>query len=124
MGLHRIRHLLPLSGLCAYISLREDESTRYIHITNRKRVRWQRQHVHCRQDTQNRRYFIHINIAAKLGGCLFRYVSGIRVGKNCAPLLAKLFLYLYECEFLDSMISSGHGRLVTLFSCVTDTWMI
>ena len=29
----------------------------------------------------------------------------------CAPLLADLFLYSYENEFLDNMIRSGHRRL-------------
>ena len=28
----------------------------------------------------------------------------------CAPLLADLFLYWYENEFLDNMIRSGHRR--------------
>ena len=30
---------------------------------------------------------------------------------NCALLLADLFLYSYENEFLDDMIRSGHRRL-------------
>ena len=33
------------------------------------------------------------------------------MGTNCAPLLADLFLYSYENEFLDNMIRSGHRRL-------------
>ena len=32
---------------------------------------------------------------------------------NCAPLLADLFLYSYESEFLDSMIRGGHRKLAT-----------
>ena len=35
---------------------------------------------------------------------------------NCAPLLADLFLYSYENEFLDNMIRSGHKRLAKPFS--------
>ena len=33
------------------------------------------------------------------------------MGTNCTPLLADLFLYSYESEFLDSLVRSGHMRL-------------
>ena len=35
---------------------------------------------------------------------------------NCAPLLADLFLYSYENEFLDNMITGGHRRLAMSFN--------
>ena len=35
---------------------------------------------------------------------------------NCAPLLADLFLYSYENEFLDNMVRSGHRRLARSFN--------
>ena len=35
---------------------------------------------------------------------------------NCAPLLADLFLYLYESDLSDSLIRSGHRKLARLFS--------
>ena len=38
------------------------------------------------------------------------------MGTNCAPLLADLFLYFYENEFLDNMIRSGHRRLARSFN--------
>ena len=47
---------------------------------------------------------------------LFRQVIGIPMGTNCAPLLADLFLYSYENEFLDDMIRSGHRRLARSFN--------
>ena len=50
------------------------------------------------------------------GGRLFRQVIGIPMGTNCAPLLADLFLYSYENEFLDNMIRSGHRRLARSFN--------
>ena len=46
----------------------------------------------------------------------FRQVTAIPMGTNCAPLLADVFLYLYENEFLDNMIRSGHRRPVRLFN--------
>ena len=33
------------------------------------------------------------------------------MGTNCAPLLADLFLYSHENEFLDNMIRNGHKKL-------------
>ena len=60
--------------------------------------------------------FLIDNIFVQFGRCLFRQMIGIPMGTNCAPLLADLFLYSYENEFLDNMIRSGHrnlpGRLI------------
>ena len=44
------------------------------------------------------------NIYVRFGGQLFRQMVGIPMGTNCAPLLADLFLYSYENEFLDKLI--------------------
>ena len=38
------------------------------------------------------------------------------MGTNCGRLLADLFLYSYENEFLDNMIRSGHRRLAMSFN--------
>ena len=38
------------------------------------------------------------------------------MGTNCAPLLADLFLYSYESEFLDNMIRGGHRKLARSFN--------
>ena len=51
------------------------------------------------------------NIFVQFGGRLFRQVIGIPMGTNCAPLLADLFLYSYENEFLDNMIRVATGDL-------------
>ena len=55
------------------------------------------------------------NIFVHFGGCLFHQMIGILMGTNCAPLLADLFLYSYENEFLDNMIRSGHRILARSF---------
>ena len=60
--------------------------------------------------------FLIVNIFVQFGGRLFRQVIGIPMGTNCAPLLADLFLYSYENEFLDNMIRSGHRRLARSFN--------
>ena len=60
--------------------------------------------------------FLIDSIFVQFGGRLFRQVIGIPMGTNCAPLLADLFLYSYENEFLDNMIRSGHRRLARSFN--------
>ena len=37
------------------------------------------------------------------------------MGMNCAPLLADLFLYSYENEFLESVVRGGHMKLARSF---------
>ena len=60
--------------------------------------------------------FLIDNIFVKFGGCLFRQVIWIPMGTNCASLLADLFLYSYESEFLDNMIRGGHRKLARSFN--------
>ena len=60
--------------------------------------------------------FLIDNIFVKFGGCLFRQVIGIPMGTTCAPLLADLFLYSYESEFLDNMIRGGHRKFARSFN--------
>ena len=62
--------------------------------------------------------FLADNIFVKLKGSLFRQVIGIPMGRNCTPLLADLFLYSYESEFLDNLVRSGHRRLARSFATV------
>ena len=55
-------------------------------------------------------------LIVQFGGCLSRQVIGIPMRMNCAPLLADLFLYSYENEFLDNIIRGGHRRLARSFN--------
>ena len=48
--------------------------------------------------------FLIDNIFVSFGGILFQQVVGIPMGTNCAPLLADLFLYSYESEFLQKLV--------------------
>ena len=60
--------------------------------------------------------FLVDNIYVKFGGQLFRQMVGIPMGTNCAPLLADLFLYSYENEFLDKLIKEGKRKLARKFN--------
>ena len=60
--------------------------------------------------------FLVDNICVRFGGQLFRQMVGIPMGTNCAPLLADLFLYSYENEFLDKLIKEGKRKLARKFN--------
>ena len=53
---------------------------------------------------------------AGFGGQLFRKMVGIPMGTSCAPLLADLFLYSYENEFLDKLVKEGKRKLARKFN--------
>jgi hypothetical protein len=48
--------------------------------------------------------FLIDNIFVSFGGILFQQVVSIPMGTKCAPLLADLFLYSYESEFLQKLV--------------------
>ena len=52
----------------------------------------------------------------QFGWRLSGLMTGIPMGTNYAPLLADLFFYSYENEFLDNMIRSGYRRLARSFN--------
>ena len=42
--------------------------------------------------------------------------SQLPMGTNCAPLLADIFLYSYEAESIQSLISTGKKKLASEFN--------
>ena len=60
--------------------------------------------------------FLMDNIYVRFDGQLFRQMVGIPMGTNCAPLLADLFLYSYENEFLDKLVKEGKRKLARRFN--------
>ena len=60
--------------------------------------------------------FLVDNIYVRCGGQLFQQKIGIPMVTNCAPLLADLFLYSYESEFLDKLVKEGKRKLARKFN--------
>ena len=60
--------------------------------------------------------FLIDNIFVECGGEIFQQVIGIPMGTNCAPLLADIFLYSYEAEFIQTLIKSGKRHLAKSFN--------
>ena len=55
-------------------------------------------------------------MCVRFDGQLFPQIVGISMGKNCAPLLADLFLYSYKNEFLDKLIKEDKRKLARKFN--------
>ena len=51
------------------------------------------------------------NIYIRFGTKLYRQIVGIPMGTNCAPLVADLFLYCYERDFMDSLNHDNQAML-------------
>jgi TctA family transporter len=66
-----------------------------------------------------------VSLASSSGG-YFQQVVSIPIGTNCAPLLADLFLYSYESEFLQKLVKDKkihEARAFNLtYSCISDMW--
>ena len=54
-------------------------------------------------DVCNALAFLLDNIFIRYGGTVYRQIVGIPMGTNCAPLVADLFLYCYERDFMLSL---------------------
>ena len=55
-------------------------------------------------------------IFVSFGGTLFQQVVGIPMGTNCAPLLADLFQYSYESEFLQNLVKDKKSHEARAFN--------
>ena len=47
------------------------------------------------------------NIFVMFGGRVFQQAVGISMGANCAHLLADLFLYSYEADFIQGLLKKN-----------------
>jgi hypothetical protein len=60
--------------------------------------------------------FLIGNIYVVVGGQVFQQAVGILTDTNCAPLLADLFLYLYEAEFIQKLLQEKKKHLAVAFN--------
>ena len=60
--------------------------------------------------------FLVDNIFVVFAGKFFQQIIGIPMGTHCVPLLADIFLYSYEAEFIQSLLSYGRKRLASQFN--------
>ena len=56
------------------------------------------------------------NIYIRFGSKLYRQNVGIQMGTNCAPLVADLFLFCYERDFMKSLTKEKRYDLIDAFN--------
>ena len=64
--------------------------------------------MYIEEDIINMLEFLVDNI---FGGKVFQQIVGIQMGTNCAPLLADIFLYSYESEFIQTLLSTWKKKI-------------
>ena len=56
------------------------------------------------------------NIYVQFDGMVYQQIVGIPMGTNCAPLIADLFLYGYERDFMSDLQKSKRFDLIDMFN--------
>ena len=56
------------------------------------------------------------NIYIRFGSKLYRQNVGISMGTNCAPLVADLFLFCYERDFIKSLTKEKWYDMIDAFN--------
>ena len=57
--------------------------------------------------------FVIENIYVEFGGHVYQQTVGILIGTNCAPLVADVFLYSYEADFVQHLQKSKFKKQKT-----------
>ena len=78
-------------------------------------------YMHSEDDKIKMLEFLVENIFFVFTGKVFQQTFGIPMGTDCATFLADIFLYTYEAEFIQYLLSTGKKRLAPLFN-VTYTY--
>ena len=73
-------------------------------------------HKYSEVDIKEMLGFLIDNIFVVFGNIIFQQTVGIPMGTNCAPLLADLFLYSYEAEFIQKLLHEKNKPLAVAFN--------
>ena len=63
--------------------------------------------------------FLLDNIYIRFGTKSYRQIVGILMGTNCAPLVADLFLFCYERDFMKDISSDNQADVVKAFNTMS-----
>ena len=61
-------------------------------------------------------HYLLDNIFIRCGSNLYRQIIGIPMGTNCAPLVADLFLFCYERDFMLSLSDNNQTDIIEAFN--------
>ena len=60
--------------------------------------------------------FLLDNIYIRFGSKIYRQIVGIPVGTNCALIVADLFLFCYERDFMLSLSDDNQSEVIEAFN--------
>ena len=61
-------------------------------------------------------HYLLDNIFIRFGSKSYRKIVGILMGTNCAPLVADLFLFCYERDFMLSLSVNNQTDIIEAFN--------
>ena len=61
-------------------------------------------------------HYLLDNIFMRFGSKLYRQIVGITMGTNCAPLVADLFLFCYERDFMLCLSDNNQTGIIEAFN--------
>ena len=61
-------------------------------------------------------HYLLDNIFIRFGSKLYRQIVGIPMGTNCAPLVADLFLFCHERDFMLSLSDNNQADIIEAFN--------
>ena len=65
-------------------------------------------------------HYLLDNILIRFGSKLYRQIVGIQMGTICAPIVADLFLFCYERDFMLSLSDNNQTDIIEAFSSTPD----
>ena len=64
-------------------------------------------------------HYLLDNIIIRFGSKLYRQIVGIPMGTNYAPLVADLFLFCYEKDFMLSLSDNNQTDIIEAFNSIS-----
>ena len=64
----------------------------------------------------NALHYLLDNILIRFGSNLYKQIVGIPMGTNCAPLVADLFFFCYERDFMLSLSDNNETDIIAVFN--------
>ena len=64
-------------------------------------------------------HYLLDNIFLRFGSKLYRQIVGIQMGTNCAPLVADLFLFCYERDYMLSLSDNIQTDIIEAFNSIS-----
>ena len=77
---------------------------------------YRKYHIWSCQNVCDALSFLLDNIYIRFDTKLYRQIVGIPMGTNCAPLVADLFLFCYERDFIKDLSSDNQADVIKAFN--------